>query len=183
MKDAGLLLRKWTSNDSELQNFFDSEEPSMKSSVEDDTSLAQSQFPQSDDSCKRVLGIEWDMKSDKFIFRFDDFLKKGREMKLTKRSILSLSASVYDPLGFVSPITARVKTVFQLICKEKGSWDDKVSLDISKVWFEFLDALENLKVLEVDRFCFVSNANEVKSVELHGFSDSSNVVYCAVVYI
>ena len=60
------------------------------------------------------------------------FLKKGREMKLTKRSILSLSASVYDPLGFVSPITARVKTVFQLICKEKGSWDDKVSLDISK---------------------------------------------------
>ena len=135
------------------------------------------------DSCKRVLGIEWDLKSDKFIFRFDDFLKKGREMKLTKRSILSLSASVYDPLGFVSPITARVKTVFQLICKEKGSWDDKVSLDISKVWFEFLDALENLKVLEVDRFCFVSNSNEVKSVELHGFSDSSNVVYCAVVYL
>ena len=183
MKDAGLLLRKWTSNDSELQNFFDSEEPSMKSSVEDDMSFAQSQFPQSVDSCKRVLGIEWDLKSDKFIFRFDDFLKKGREMKLTKRSILSLSASVYDPLGFVSPITARVKTVFQLICKEKGSWDDKVSLDISKVWFEFLDALENLKVLEVDRFCFVSNSNEVKSVELHGFSDSSNVVYCAVVYL
>ena len=43
--------------------------------------------------------------------------------------------------------------------------------------------MENLKVLEVDRFCFVSNANEVKSVELHGFSDSSNVVYCAVVYL
>ena len=82
---------------------------------------------------------------------------------------MSLSASVYDPLGFVSPITARVKTVFQLICKEKGSLEDKVSLHISKVWFEFLDALENLKVLEVDRFCFVSNSNEVKSVELHGF--------------
>ena len=113
MKDAGLLLRKWTSNDSELQNFFDSEEPSMKSSVEDDTSFAQSQFPQSEDSFKRVLGIDWDLKSDKFIFRFDDFLKKGREMKLTERTILSLSASVYDPLGFVSPITARVKSVFQ----------------------------------------------------------------------
>ena len=53
----------------------------MKSSVEDDTSLAQSQFPQSEDSCKRVLGIKCDLKSDKFIFRFDDFLKKGREMK------------------------------------------------------------------------------------------------------
>ena len=77
----------------------------------------------------------------------------------------------------------KVRFFLSLICKEKGSWNDKVSLDISKVWFEFLDALENLKVLEVDRFCFVSNANEVKSVELHGFSDSSNVVYCAVVYL
>ena len=67
--------------------------------------------------------------------------------------------------------------------QREGSWDDKVSLDIAKVWFEFLDALENLKVLEVGRFCFVSNSNEVKSVELHGFSDSSNVVYCAVVYL
>ena len=62
MNEAGLLLRKWTSNDSELQNFFDSEEPSVKSSVEDDTSFAQSQFPHSEDSCKRVLGIEWDLK-------------------------------------------------------------------------------------------------------------------------
>ena len=187
MKDAGLWLRKWTSNNSEPQNFFDSEEPSIKSSVEDDTSSAQSQFPQSEDSFKRVLGIEWDLKSDKLIFRFDGFLKKGREMKLTKRTILSLSASVYDPLGFVSPITARVKSVFQFQFAKRNLslWDgdDKVSLDISKVWFEFLDALENLKVLEVDRFCFVSNANEVKSVELHGFSDSSNIVYCAVVYL
>ena len=63
-------------------------------------------------------------------------------MELTKRSILSLSAAVYDPLGVVSPITARVKTIFQLICKEKGGWDDKVSLLISKM------------ILEIDRFCF-----------------------------
>ena len=152
MGEAGLLLRKWTSNDPELQNFFDTEEPSAKGSVEDDTSFAQSQFPQSEENCKRVLGIEWDSKRDKFIFRFDDFLKKGREMELTKRNILSLSASVYDPLEVVSPITARVKTIFQLICKEKSSWDVKVSLLISKIWFEFLDALDNLKILEIDRF-------------------------------
>ena len=183
MRDAGLLLRKWTSNDPEPQNFFDSAEPSLKSSVEDDTSFAQSQFPQTIESCNRVLGIEWDLKRDKFVFRFDDFLKKGREMELTKRSILSLSAAVYDPLGVVSPITARVKTIFQLICKEKGGWDEKVSLLISKMWFEFLDALESSKILEIDRFCFVSRFDEVKLVELHGFSDSSIVVYCAVVYL
>ena len=104
-------------------------------------------------------------------------------MELTKRSILSLSAAVYDPLRIVSPITARVKTIFQLICKEKGGWDDKVSLLISKMWFEFVDALESSKILEIDRFCFVSRFDEVMLVELHGFSDSSIVVYRTVVYL
>ena len=51
------------------------------------------------------------------------------------------------------------------------------------MWFEFLDALESSKILEIDRFCFVSRFDEVKLVELHGFSDSSIVVYCAVVYL
>ena len=62
-------------------------------------------------------------------------------------------------------------TIFQLICKEKGIWDDKVSILISK----FLDALESLKILEIDRFCFISSSDKFKLDELHGFSDSSIV--------
>jgi len=45
MSDAGLQLRKWTSNGAELQKFFSSKEPPLKpKSVEDDSSLLSPNF-------------------------------------------------------------------------------------------------------------------------------------------
>uniref|UniRef100_A0A7M5VGX2 Uncharacterized protein n=1 Tax=Clytia hemisphaerica TaxID=252671 RepID=A0A7M5VGX2_9CNID len=76
MSDAGLQLRKWTSNDAELQEFFSFKEPPLQPKcIEDDSSFAQSQF-QSQDECKRVLGVEWDISKDVFVFRFDSFLER-----------------------------------------------------------------------------------------------------------
>ena len=63
---------------------------------------------------------------------------------------MSVSLSLYDPLGIVSPITARVKTIFQMVCKEKADWDTNLSPHITEVWFGFLDALEIVKQLKVD---------------------------------
>ncbi|XP_066916217.1 uncharacterized protein [Clytia hemisphaerica] len=183
MSDAGLQLRKWTSNDAELQEFFSSKEPPLQPKcIEDDSSFAQSQF-QSQDECKRVLGVEWDISKDVFVFRFDSFLEKGRTITLTKRTILSLAASIYDPLGILTPITARVKTIFQLVCKVKCGWDDKVPPDIACAWYGFLDALESVKIVEIDRFAFVSCNSDTLRVELHGFCDSSEILYCSVIYL
>ena len=44
MSKAGFQLRKWTSNDSELQTFFDSQEKPTLVSKQDDSSFASSQF-------------------------------------------------------------------------------------------------------------------------------------------
>jgi hypothetical protein len=33
--------------------------------------------------------------------------------------MLSISASIFDPLGFIAPVTAKIKTIFQLLCKDK----------------------------------------------------------------
>ena len=43
-----------------------------------------------------------------FVFRFDDFISYGK-IKLTKQNLLSVSSSLYDPLGIISPITASQK--------------------------------------------------------------------------
>ena len=44
-----------------------------------------------------------------------------------------MSASFHDPLGLISLVTARVKTIFQLLCKDKLEWDEKVTLDIETI--------------------------------------------------
>ncbi|XP_065674130.1 uncharacterized protein LOC136091074 [Hydra vulgaris] len=55
----------------------------------------------------KILGIEWDIVKDEFVFEFKDFVKKDEAIKTTKRNILKMAASFFDPLGFITPITSR----------------------------------------------------------------------------
>ena len=41
--------------------------------------------------------------------------------------------AIYDPLGFTSPVTARIKTIFQLLCRDKHEWDEVVTGEIESV--------------------------------------------------
>ena len=130
---------------------------------------------------KQVLGLDWNVIEDEFVYNFDKFLTKCEGMNLTKRNILSVASSFYDPLGCISPVTARIKVIFQLLCKNKLDWDDEVSDDLKLIWFELLQALRDLKTVKLERYV-CSNATPFH-VELHGFCDSSLEVYCAVAYL
>ena len=91
--------------------------------------------------------------------------------------MLKISASFYDPLELISPVAAPEKTIFQLLCKDKLDWNEKVSLEIEIIWREFLSNLENWN------WFFYENEENILSVDLHGFCDSSNQIYYAVVYL
>ena len=64
-----------------------------------------------------VLGLEWDTIADEFVFRFDDFLSRCSAMEQTKRNLLGVSASIYEPLGLIAPITTRIKLFFKFCAK------------------------------------------------------------------
>ncbi len=55
-------------------------------------------------------------------------------MTLTKRNILSVSASIFDLLGMLAPITAKLKSLFQLLCLDKLDWDDLIPKEIEEIW-------------------------------------------------
>lgn len=59
----------------------------------------------------------------------------------TKRNILSVSSSVFDSLGLILQITAKLKTIFQLLCKDKLDWDDPIPFEIESVWVKLLDSI------------------------------------------
>ena len=184
LSEAGFNLRKWVTSDSELQNFFDSQESSDNEIFkETDITFSEEQFGPSTNDYKKVLGLEWDVKNDEIVFQFEPFICLARSLEPTKRNVLKVCASFYDPLGFISPITARIKTIFQLLCKNQYLWDENLSSEIEKIWKNFMADLEKIQILRVKRFAFVQPKEIVLSISLHGFCDSSSQVYCGVVYL
>ena len=56
------------------------------------------------------------------------------ELKPTKRNVIGLSTRVYDPLGFLSPLTVCFMLLFQDICVAKLNWDDDLEGELLKKW-------------------------------------------------
>ena len=172
-------------NDEDLQQFFDQNE-NAKSDIDsnqgDDVTFLNSQLKFDENKSKSVLVVEWNTKTDEFVFRFSNLVDQAKSLETTKRNVLKVSASFYDPLGMISPVTARVKTIFQLLCQGKLNWDDSVPREIEIIWNEFISSLEEWGIIKVKRFAFFEIRDKIYSVQLHGFCDSSSQIYCAVIY-
>ena len=70
----------------------------------------------------RALGVLWDVETDTLGF---EILVKQRPP--SRRGILSVVSSIYDPLGFASPCILQAKILLQDLCKKKLQWDDVIS--------------------------------------------------------
>ena len=97
----------------------------------------------------------------------------------TKRNILGIQGMFYDPLGSVSPITLPIKFILQKIFKLKFEWDGNIDTDTSHLWKQYIKGLKHVSSVSVNRHVLCCKHS---FVQLHGFCDSSEKAYCAVVY-
>ncbi|XP_011858095.1 PREDICTED: uncharacterized protein LOC105555679 [Vollenhovia emeryi] len=158
-------LRKWASNSSSL---LDDINPSNHG-------LACSKAIASDEQVK-ILGIVWNPSRDLFQFR----VCLDRSVPRSKRSILSTIARLYDPLGWVTPVTTSAKIFMQRLWCSKLDWDTEVSGILSSQWQTIYAKLTHLNEVTLPRWTGVQPHS---AVELHGFSDASTMAYAAVVYL
>ncbi|XP_073246936.1 uncharacterized protein [Porites lutea] len=82
MKEGGFNLRKWKTNSSIVRQRISEE---MKE--EDDKSEV------------KILGLNWDTMSDELRFEFVSVMEYLNSLPPTKRSVLKLSAKLFDPLA------------------------------------------------------------------------------------
>lgn len=160
-------LHKWYSNSSELMSHIPPEKREK----------CNFSFNNKEGSCIKTLGIKWEPTSDQFQVEVP---KYNTSTNYTKRSILSDVAKVYDPLGFIAPVTVFAKLIMQDIWKANIDWDSKVPDAILLKWKSFCANLECLNIISVPRLMLSPNAERF---ELHGFADSSTKAYGCVVYI
>ena len=69
----------------------------------------------------------------------------------TKRGILSVLASLFDPHGILSPVGVTAKILFQDLCKLKVGWDDPIPESFVETWKSWIDDLERVKSISLAR--------------------------------
>ena len=166
---GGFRLHKWFSNKAEVMSSIPESE--RASSVLDLT--LDKGLP-----IERTLGLRWDMENDEFIF--SAVLK---DKPNTRRGILSLTSSIYDPLGFMAPIILPAKKLLQDLCKQSLSWDDPVGDNESRRWENWKEELPKLSQVAVRRCVKPADLKELKFAELHNFADASQYEFGAVSYL
>lgn len=159
-------LRKWTSNSSDFLASLKSEENSM----EEANILSALDF----DSSVKVLGLKWNPKLDSFSYQVDI-----PSTKCTKRVMLSEISKIYDPMGFLSPITIFTKHLIQLLWVAGTAWDEAPPKGVSDLWLSFISELNILQNISLPRHVLPSN----EEIQIHGFSDASEKAYAACVYL
>lgn len=168
LESACFNLRKVKSNS---KKFIDSISNSSNSEQENFKIIS---------SPSHALGIEWNPNTDKILMVSSKLYDCNNDTPFTKRSILSLTSSLFDPLGLLSCCTIVCKIILQMLWSEKLSWDDEIPANINKIWRDFIDNVDHLQTIDIPRN--VCCANPV-TIELHSFSDASMKAYAGCVYV
>lgn len=123
------------------------------------------------------MGIWWNPITDKFEFK-TKFPETNKP--LTKRRFISEASTLYDPFGWLSPITIKIKILMQQTWKEEIGWHQNVSVEIKKSWKKIKEELPLIEQIKIDRWTKY-HKNDV--FELYGFCDASEDAYATVIYI
>lgn len=128
-------------------------------------------------SCFKTLGVVWEVSTDRYTYR-----TTLTDKPTTRRGILAMAASMYDPLGFAAPYTLQAKRLLQEMVRRGVSWDEEPPEDILKQWGRWREDLAILQMFTIPR-CIQADGRLAISYELHHFSDACQYAYGAVSYI
>ena len=160
-KEAAMNLREWSTNSDLVRKVIPEED---KATTED----------------IGILGHLWSTKQDTLSIKqsISDTVKETP----TKRKVLKQIASVYDPLGLVSPILVQGKAMLQTLWSKHLDWDDTLDDEDIALWTSIRRDLGNISQITVPRNIAMKSTTPVK-FRLACFCDASKIAYSAAVYL
>lgn len=127
---------------------------------------------------ERALGVEWDVEVDTIGFK-----TQVKEKPPTRRGMLSVTSSVYDPLGIAAPFVLLAKLILQDLCKRQLTWDEVMPEDSLVKWRGWLEELPQLADVKIPRCLKSPHLPDVKVYQIHHFADASQSAYGSVSYL
>ena len=125
---------------------------------------------------ERALGMIWDIKNDIFKFKL-----KSKEYPNTKRGILSLVASIFDPLGVLTPSILEAKLIIQSLWRMHIDWDENLPPDIFNRFENWKRELNFIEQINIPRWLGYTGETNINT-QLNIYCDASNAAYGVVAY-
>lgn len=171
LAESNIRLHKIASNSSSVMQAFPTED--WAKGVKD------FDFGGESPPLQRSLGLGWNLVTDSFTF-----CVSSEEKPLTKRGILSTVNSLFDPLGFVAPVTVGGRNIMRELSVEQYDWDAPLPTAKQEQWKLWRDSMKELEQLEIPRpYVSVSLATQTQYRQLCVFSDASDIAIAAVAYL
>ena len=158
LKEGGFNLRKFVTNSDLLQKMIEEKEcSSLMTPVQhchiltgEDESYTKSTLGSTHKTNvgeTKVLGVKWNPSTDCLVFDFKDTVARAADIEPTKRHVIGVTSSFYDPVGFISPVTIRFKILFQELCQAKLAWDDPLPPELQHKWQDMISSLRRSEAI------------------------------------
>ena len=179
LADANLRLHKIASNSVEVMKALPDQD---RADHLKDLHPYQGPLPS-----QRSLGVMWNLEKDAFTFQIS-----LPEKPYTRRGVLAVVNSLYDPLGLAIPVTLRgrllLRELVKLGNKKRGNetplgWDDPLPQSLQNKWNCWKESLRDLETFAIPRCYRPKDFGEAERKEIHAFSDASENAIGAAVYL
>ena len=157
LQQGGFRLRSWATNNSQLNDII----------TQDDHDCHES-------TCTvKILGMIWNTQLD--LLSYPSYSHSSD--LYTKREIVRLTSSLFDPLGYLSPVHISAKIFIQKLWQLNLEWDKPLNEELVDEWKIIHGELDSIRKITIQRPYFSNdiNSNEL-SHELHVFADPADLL-------
>ncbi|KAK3739372.1 hypothetical protein QZH41_004769 [Actinostola sp. cb2023] len=175
LETANLRLHKIASSHAEVMEAFPSEDHA--------NGLHELDFSKGPIPVQRSLGVHWILQSDSLTFRVS-----LEDKPFSRRGVLSIINSLYDPLGLAAPVTIKGKQLLRsmtadLNASQPDQWDTPLPEEHKPAWKDWCNSLRYLEDLKLPRSYSNKSLETAARIELHTFCDASEMAIGAVSYL
>ncbi|XP_058826515.1 uncharacterized protein LOC131686265 [Topomyia yanbarensis] len=174
--EGGFEIRNWISNSKQVMQAL-KEERTEEKNLDLSPEL----------STEKVLGMWWCTSSDTFTYkvgwnRYGRALLGG-QLRPTKRQMLRVLMSMFDPLGLIAHFLMYLKVLLQDVWRSGIDWDDQINDALFEKWQTWLQVLPEVERISIPR-CFLSQTTSAGyDVQLQTFVDAGDNGIAAACYL